>query len=187
LLYRCRPFRPQVWRFSKVSRYSRMVSTAPSYWGVVHRVGLWHPHLHAVDDLGGVEEADGGPVPPWRARTASVSDISQMSSPSKQKYSTPRQAIPGWTMSWLHAPKFCYPARPRPGIVDVDPVVREGLLFGRHQRDEAEVTVAELVGGCEKTSSGGGGSRLLIRSVRGEGRDHVCRRRARRRFRYASR
>ena len=30
-----------------------------------------------------------------------------------------------------------------PGIVDVDPVVRERLRLGRHQRDQAEVAVAQ--------------------------------------------
>ena len=39
--------------------------------------------------------------------TASSCGSSQVSSPSKQKYSTPRHVVPGTTRLSLHAPKFC--------------------------------------------------------------------------------
>ena len=40
-------------------------------------------------------------------------------------------------------------ARARVRIVDVDPVVRERLGLSRHERDEAEVAVAQLGGRLE--------------------------------------
>src|SRR5207253_10902256 len=39
-----------------------------------------------------------------------------------------------------------YSAGTRPGVVEIDPVVRERLLLGRHQRDEDEIAVPQAPG-----------------------------------------
>ena len=121
---------------------------------VVHRVRLRHAHLDAVDHLV-------GSIRPIRAissvasSTASSSGISQISSPSKQKYSTPRHVGPAHHVGAPGA-EVLDAAGARARVVDVDPVVGERLRLVGHQRDEAEVAVAQLLGGLADGRRGRG-------------------------------
>ena len=65
---------------------------------------------------------------PVASATASSSGISQISSPSKQKYSTPRQVLPVADHVGAPGPEVLDPPGARPGVVEVDPVVRERLV-----------------------------------------------------------
>ena len=107
--------------------------------------------------------------------TSLSSSISQSSSPAKQKYSRPTQALCR-VRDHPRAPgaEVLDPADLDVGLVDVDPVVREEVLAVEHERDGEEVAVAQALGGGDDLRRGCGSAMpTMLRS--GSERDDVAR------------
>ena len=114
---------------------------------VVHRVRLWNAHLDAVNHLGRIDEADAselvlgeldrffiGHFPDVVAGEAEVLDA-EAGGPRPDHVVAPGAVV-------LNAARACL------GVVQVDPVVRKRLGLSRHQRDQHEIAVAEVVRRC---------------------------------------
>ena len=99
--------------------------------------------------------------------TSSSSGIVQYSSPSKTKYSSPRQVRPFLDEVGRPGPEVLDAPDLDVGRVDVDPVVREAGLLGDDQGDGEEVAVVQVVRRLDAPRSGTGGSMARSRAVIG--------------------
>ena len=92
----------------------------------------------------------------------SRSGLAHRPSPAKQKYSRPRQVLPGLghhrlapVVEVLDAPDL------HAWRVDVDPVVRKQVVALQDQRDDQEVAIAQPLGGRIAPGVGAAGSSAL--------------------------
>ena len=104
----------------------------------------------------------------------SASELVQRSSPSKQKYSSPRLLLRG-VGDEVGRPvlEVLDPADPDVGLVDVDPVVGKRLGPVDDQNDREEVAILERLGGRVEPRPGGGGLMAPDQVADRQGREEV--------------
>ena len=117
LLYLCMPFRPTVCRFGdRIDEAARTIVEVAAVRRVVDRVRLRHAHHGAVDDVRPRRQPELLQLL-GRQRDEVVVGLVQSPSPSKQKYSMPRQVVPGsGTIARLQLLKFWIRPTFTPGV-----------------------------------------------------------------------
>ena len=142
LLYLWIPLRPTSCRFSNACEVFAQHVEGLEVLVVVHRIRLRHAHHRAVDRPSPDRPGRSPPVPACPSSISSSSLIVHSPSPSKQKYSRPRQVFRrSGTISGLQFLKFWMRPSFTLGIVHVDPVVGEQSPLIDDQRDGQEVAI----------------------------------------------